>query len=215
MKLKRDTELFFVGLLIIACTHEALAQTSPANKDEITPLRIVALDDKAAPSGWKRYQFGDPILFSAILPNPPQTLSNKFESKTEAPLIARLYIAPSITGVYGVSYMEDLGAEGKPKSEESRQKFIHDFIKGFANGFIKGLEARGVTAELKEIAQRKVRIGGIDRYEHDLNIGAFTGRAQVVFVGSKIYAAFALWKPESSTSERTAFFNSLKISPIP
>ncbi|HEY0003303.1 MAG TPA: hypothetical protein VGB17_00735 [Pyrinomonadaceae bacterium] len=214
MRLARLLKISFATLLLASGAIRAQAQ-QPAygSPNEIAPLRMTAVEEASAPAGWKRYQFGDPLLFSAILPGAPQAQSEKF-TDAKGPLVVRLYMAASPTGgVYGLNYAEAAPTMALDKSETESRRFFTNYMAGFIAGFKKGLQDRGMTAELETQTspERRVKISGLDGYEQDIAIGPFNGRSQVVFLGRNIYAAIALWNQNNPLSERTAFFNSFQI----
>lgn len=201
-------------LLIIAGANlcgQAQQPAPVATPAEIAPLRMTVVEEASALPGWKRYQFGDPQLFSAILPGAPQYQSEKFPV-TQGTLVTRLYVTPSATGVYGLNYIESPLASTTGQTDAETRNFFTGYMKGFIDGFKKGLEQKGFTdVETKTGAERQVRVSGFDGFEQDLTIGPFEGRSQVVFIGRRVYAAIALWNQENPASERAAFFNSFQI----
>jgi hypothetical protein len=203
-------------IVVVGATLFGQAQQPPqprpvATPSEITPLRMTVVTDASALPGWKRYQFGEPQLFSGVFPVEPQYQSEKFPV-FQGSLVTRLYMAPSATGVYGLNYIESpLAAVPGPTDAQTRA-FFKSYMDGFIDGFKKGLEQKGFTnMETKSSAERKVQISGLDGFEQDLTIGPFEGRSQVVFIGRKVYAAIALWTQDNPAAERAAFFNSFQI----
>src|SRR5215213_1879840 len=101
----------FLAVLILAVGASLCGQAqehgpSPApTPSEITPLRMTVVEEPSALSGWKRYQFGDPTLFSGILPAAPLYQSEKFPVP-QGSLVTRVYMAASASGVYGLNYIE-------------------------------------------------------------------------------------------------------------
>ena len=205
---------FFAVLVIITGAHLCGQAQQPAqatSQAEIAPLRMVIVDEASALSGWKRYQFGDPQLFSAILPGAPQYQSEKFPVN-QGSLVTRLYMIPSTSGVYGLNYIESPLTTTPGQTDAQTRTFFNNYMKGFIDGFKKGLQQRGFTdLETKTSAERLVKISGFAGFEQDLTIGPFEGRTQVVFLGRRVYAAIALWNTDNPLSERTAFFNSFQI----
>jgi hypothetical protein len=209
-------KVFAVLIVVVGANLCGQAQQPPppglvATQAEITPLPVTVVEDTSALPGWKRYQFGDPQLFSATLPGSPQYQSEKFPA-AQGSLIARLYMIPSATGVYGLNYIESPVATASGKSDAAARGFFKSYMNGFIDGFKKGLQQRGFTdLETKTSPERQVKISGFDGYEQDLTIGPFQGRTQVVFIGRKVYAAIVLWNEGNPLSERMAFFNSFQI----
>lgn len=188
--------------------HQADPAPTPS---EITPLRMTVVEEASALSGWKRYQFGAPVLFSGVFPTEPQYQSEKFPVP-QGSLVTRLYMAASASGVYGLNYIESPLSAASGQTAVQNREFFNNYMKGFIDGFKKGLEQRGLTdLETKTSPERQTRISGLDGFEQDLTIGPFAGRTQVVFIGRKVYAAVALWNQDSPLNERTAFFNSFQI----
>ena len=206
-------KVLVIALAIIVTAFSARAQDAGrADQEEPNRFPFRAVEDKLAPTGWKLYHFGDPVSFSVFLPKQPQALSKKFSSKNEAGIISYLYLAPDEHSLYGVSYMADLEASAKPKSEIEKRISLDDFVRGFADTFSAGLRERGVAAQLEIGVQRKVSVSGIEGYEQEMLIGPYSGRARMVFVHRDACIAFALWLKQSPVSNRTAFFDSFKVS---
>lgn len=213
MKLLPLVTKLCVVLVIAAGAINAQPQPSgqATAQGEIAPLRMTVVEDASALAGWKRYQFGDPQRFSVIFPASPQYQSEKFPA-AQGSLVARLYMIPSATAVYGLNYIESPMPVSVGKTDAATRLFFNNYMNGFIDGFKKGLQERGVTdLETKRSAERSVRISGFEGYEQDVTVGPFSGRTQVVFIGQKVYAAIALWNPENPLTERTAFFNSFQI----
>jgi hypothetical protein len=207
----------FLAVLVLVAGASLCGQAqehgpSPApTPSEITPLRMTVVEEPSALSGWKHYQFGDPTLFSGILPAAPIYQSEKFPVP-QGSLVTRVYMAASASGVYGLNYIESPLTSAPGQIDAQTKTFFNNYMKGFIDGFKRGLEQKGFTdLETKTGPERKVRISGLDGFEQDLTIGPFEGRTQVVFIGRKVYAAVALWRPESPANERTAFFNSFQV----
>lgn len=210
--LKKFLAVSIVVVSASLCGQAQKQQPIPApTPSEITPLRMTVVEEPSALSGWRRYQFGDPMLFSGVLPTEPQYQSEKFPV-AQGSLVTRLYMAASASGVYGLNYIESPLATTPGQADAQNRTFFNNYMKGFIDGFKKGLEQRGFTdLETKTSPERQVRISGLDGFEQDLTVGPFAGRTQVVFIGRKVYAAVALWREDSPVNERTVFFNSFQI----
>jgi hypothetical protein len=186
-------------------------QPDPAAAAEIVPLRMTAVEDASAPSGWKRYQFGNPTLFSALLPGAPQYQSKKFPAG-QGSLSAHLYIIPSSTGVLGLNYIESSATAAPGNSETESRRFFNGYMKGFIESLKEGLKNKGVTDLETEVSvERRIKVSGHDGYEQDFSIGPFNGRSQVVFLGRNVYSAIAFWNKQSASNESGVFFKSFQI----
>jgi hypothetical protein len=120
------------------------------------------------------------------------------------------YASVTESGVYGVSYLDDLPAA--LRDETAKREFFGRFVKGFAAGFHTGMKARGMDVTLTMSEQRAAAVAGLAGYEQDFSYGEATGRVRLVFDARSAYAVVAVWNPLSSDSERRAFFESLKVN---
>jgi hypothetical protein len=202
-----------VVVLLIGSALNTHSQPTGATtiQGTLAPLPITNVEDSTLAAGWKRYQFGKPVLFTAVLPSAPE-----YQSQTLAPeqgsLRLRIYMTSNSTGVFGLNYIESPQVGAFKKSEAATRGFFNTYITGFIKGFKESMEAAGFNNLATEISpERRVRISGLDGYEQDIVIGPTQGRMQVVFLGQYVYAAVAFWTAEGPLSEPTAFFNSFQV----
>jgi hypothetical protein len=206
-------KIFTVLMVVIGADLCVQAQQpgQAANQEAVAPLRVVVVEDTTAPAGWKRYQFGDPISFSAILPGAPEYHSSRL-APDKGSLIARYYLNSNATGVYVLNYIESSQTNPFNTSETETTITFNKYMTGLIKGFKAALQANGLTdLETTMGDQRRIKISGFVGYEQDLTIGPLQGRAQVLFLGKYAYVAMAFWGEQDPLSERTAFFNSFQI----
>lgn len=200
-------------LALLAVVSHVHGQGARKEAGRSGALRITPVEDKLAPVGWKRYRFGEPVEFSVALPRPPFAVSeataNDERFASPAPIV---YLAPSETAAYGVSYIDDPQLVPKLKTEEGRESFFLNYSAGLANGMKQGMQLKGESGELKLSPPRRVTIDGLSGFERDMAVGPLSGRVQAVVVGEKAYVVFAQWNTHSPEKERAAFFSSFKVN---
>ncbi|HEY0099448.1 MAG TPA: hypothetical protein VGB76_10915 [Pyrinomonadaceae bacterium] len=175
-----------------------------------TPLQAKPVADKLAPAGWMRYEVGEPLVFSLLLPTQPMGMVDRVNVAPGVEGISRIYLSVADTGVYGVSFMDALPAE--LLTEPRRRTFFEGFSQEFAEGFQARMKERGMEVRLTMLEQRAASASGMTGYEQDFSYGQVMGRVRVVFGAGSAYAVMAIWNGLSLNSERSAFFESLKVS---
>jgi hypothetical protein len=209
MKSRLSLRLLFFSLLVIDITATVRAQNAGVTRsEEIPPLSFTSVDDLSAPTGWRRYQFGDPVQFGAVLPSQPGVHSSKSGTLTQ-----HIYLAQnSETGTqYFLIYMVDTAVMTERRSDADAKRAFDDLMKGLAEGAKESLKRIEIIAEMKVDAERRIKISGIDGYEQEVSIGPLSGRAQAVFLGRTAYMAISFWPKGSSLNEPAAFFNSFQV----
>jgi hypothetical protein len=196
---------------LIVATGVRAQGTGTAAGGDIPALKITAVDDKLAPVGWRRYQIGEPVAFSAIFPKQPAGESGRV-SGNDGSMIVRTYFAPTETALYGVVYTTDLEGAVEIKTEEQKKKSFNDFIHGFANGFL-GVEMGKENPRFSITAERQVKVSGLDAYEKEFVLGDYLGRSQLLFMGPKKCAVIVLWNENNPLKERTTFFSAFTVNP--
>lgn len=186
----------------------AATPAADAAKPESLPVKPVA--DKLAPAGWTRYEIGEPARFSLFLPAAPVVTADRPDILSGVKATVRNFMGVSDSGIYGVSYLDTLPAS--LLDEKRKREFFERFVKGFAGGFQEGMKGRGMEVTLTMSEQRTAAVGGLGGYEQDFSYGAAMGRVRLVFDARSAYAVVAIWNALSSNSERTAFFESLKVN---
>ena len=181
----------------------------PPSKQE-TPLPAKPVADKLAPAGWTRYEVGEPVRFSLILPAEPSMSVERINITPGVVVTARTYLSSTDSGVYGATYVDDLPAS--MLNEAMKRTFFEGFVKGFAEGFQEGMKANGVVGQLQMLEQGTATASGLAGYERDFSFDKLTGRVRLVFDGGRAYAVLAFWNALSSNSERSTFFESLKVN---
>ena len=188
-----------------------IAQASPLPPPTTLPVKPVA--DKLAPTGWTRYEVGEPALFSLILPAVPEASAERMNVIPGVSVTVRVYLSATDSGVYGATYVEGLPAASM--SDAMKQAFFESFITSFMDGFEKSAQSRGVVTSLRRLEQRTATAGGLSGYEQDFSYDKLLGRVRLVFDGRRAYAVLSVWNGLSSNSERNAFFESLRITKSP
>lgn len=195
--------------LILACnSSEVRAQTgaSPQKNALGEPPPIKTLGALQSPAGWKRYQFGDPALFSVALPETPIAVnaSDEAEGRKDIPWV---HLAQSATAGYEVVYFTETEILHK-QSELERATFYRNFASGFVDAIKEKLAA---GAEYQTLADRRIRAAGTEGFEREFALGPLQGRMRMFFIGTSAVSLVAMWKQDSPATEREAFFNSFTI----
>jgi hypothetical protein len=174
------------------------------------PLPVKPVGDKLAPAGWKRYEVGEPALFSLILPAEPGVSVERMNVMPGVAATVRTYLSSVDSGVYGATYVDDLPPA--ILNETAKRAFFEGFVRGFAQGFEQGMKAHGATGKLQMLEQRTATASGLAGYEQDFSFDKLQGRVRLVFDGVRAYAVLAFWNALSSNSERSTFFESLQVN---
>jgi len=182
----------------------------PPIRQEPPLLPIKSVADTLAPAGWTRYEVGEPARFSLILPAAPGASVERMNIPPGVAVTVRNYLSSTDSGIYGAIYVEDLPAASL--NESAKRTFFDGFVKGFAQGFQEGMKANGVVGQLQMSEQRTATAGWLAGYEQDFSFDKLTGRVRLVFDGGRAYAVLAFWNALSSNSERSTFFESLKVN---
>ncbi|HZH29619.1 MAG TPA: hypothetical protein VEY11_02415 [Pyrinomonadaceae bacterium] len=174
------------------------------------PLAARPVADKLAPAGWMRYEIGDPVRLSLLLPGEPVATADRVSLMPGTSGLQRSYMSVRDSGVYGLTYLEGLPAA--LLQETWKREFFAGFAKEFAGTIQTSLKARGTDVRLTMSEPRAATAGGLIGYEQDFSYGTLMGRVKMVFDGANAYAVVAVWNGLSSSSERSAFFDSLQVN---
>jgi hypothetical protein len=177
------------------------------------PLPVKPVADTLAPAGWMRYEVGEPALFSLLLPVAPSASAERMSLMPGVQATVRTYLSPTDSGLYGATYLDDLPAS--MMDETAKRSFFEGFVSGFAEGFEEGMKTQGSTGKVQMLEQRRTTIGGLAGYEQEFSFDKLRGRVRLVFDGGRAYAVMAFWNGLSPDSERSTFFESLKINRKP
>lgn len=214
--------LFFCACVVTFGTASARAQKNsegktispppvpPSAQPTPPPIPAKPVADKLAPAGWTRYAVGEPALFSLILPAEPGASVERMNITPGVAVTVRTYLSSTDSGVYGATYVEDLPAASL--TETMKRSFFEGFVKGFAEGFQEGMKTNGVDGQLTMLEQRTATASGLAGYEQDFSFDRLTGRVRLVFDGGRAYAVMAFWNALSTNSERSIFFESLRVT---
>lgn len=185
----------------------------PVAVQKTSPIKVI--DEASAPAGWKRYEFGEGPVISALLPNQPREFSEQKSLGGPKPTTMRAYTSKIEEAIFTAFYAEDLPFVAERMTEDIRKSFFDGMWKGFAQGMQKGLEEQGLLFTLTALEQRPITIDGLRGVEQNFTVGPMLGRAQMSIVGQRAFMAIAFWSEDSPPGERTAFFNSFRIHAQP
>jgi hypothetical protein len=180
------------------------ANVKPSNPVQ-TELPFRAVENVSAPVGWKRYQFGDPVLFSVVLPGEPVASSNS-EARGDENGVVHLFLARDGMSFYGLSY-----GRVREATDRLQQRRAPNFLAGVVDGIIRMIKEKGVRDEPKVGELRSAKVAGLDGYEVEAVIGRLVITARAATLGDNLYAIYVMRSEEGSASNRSAFFNSFEI----
>ena len=209
MRIKFTTLILWLILgftsLSIACVAQSLSSRKAT--DASTPLPAKSVNETSALAGWKRYTFSDASSISLILPSEPERLS--YDSG--AAETTHVYISKNDSGVYGVAYLTDLPAAARSSEESGNEFFFNTFIKPLAMSFQKDIQTKGIDLPHQMLEHRQTQVSGLDGMEQDFSLGTFQGHALLFRDGQAGICVVAIWKQSVPVTDRTAFFNSVKV----
>jgi hypothetical protein len=208
-RLRRTGLVSLTLVMALACLARAQS-TEPQADKQIPALPYKSLEDTQATAGWKRFQFGEPLLFSIILPQQPKE-SATYTTGNDGGVTSWHYIATSPAATYGITYAVYDDDPALEKTEAQKRTSYNNFAAGFVNGLLHGAQAaEGEYGRV--LAERRIRAGGIEGFERDFAFLEYQGRLQMFFVGVRSVGLFAIWKtPVESSRERADFFKSLTL----
>lgn len=224
MKTMRKFPQLFVALLcgLMFASATASAQRvrrttpptpapSPSNAaTQPSPLAARPVVDKSAPAGWTRYEVGNPVRFSLLLPAEPSESHERMTLNPTLTVTVRNYMSLGGSGLYGATYIDDLPA--KIMNATMKRMFFESFVKGFAEGFQTTMNSRGATEQVTMLEQRTATAAGLAGYEQDFAYDKMTGRVRLVYDGSRAYAVLSFWSDPATDGDRIMFFDSLRIN---
>jgi hypothetical protein len=201
---------FLVALLlsIASSSISCRAQTTSSRETSATLHQAEGEKDSSTPAGWKRYDFDKPLSFSLILPSEPERRKSAIAGGEET---AHVYISKSDSGVYGVTYIDNLRAVASRSEESGNEFFFNMFVKDFAMKLQSVGQQKGDDWQFKVIDDKQITVNGFDGLERNFSIGDFRGRVQLVRAGQAGFCVVAIWEQTAPSAERDAFFKSVKI----
>lgn len=202
--------LAFGHATVLAQRARAKTPPSPVATVETVPLAARPVADKLAPAGWTRYEIGQPMRFSLILPAAPSGSQERMTLTPNLTVTVRNYMSLGESGLYGATYIDDLPAE--VMNAAMKRTFFEYFVKGFAEGFQTEMNKNGAPGQVNMLAQRAATAGGLSGYEQDFTFEKMTGRVRLVYDGSRAYAVLSFWSDPATEADRTAFFDSLRVN---
>ncbi|MDX6696480.1 MAG: hypothetical protein QOF02_4083 [Blastocatellia bacterium] len=203
----------WIALAMMSIAGGVVAQQTygdPVGREVPPPLKIVEADDKSVPAGWKRFQFGEPVLFSAILPSLPEEHAARVSGSDGAEIV-RAFYSLSGTALLGITYTTDLPGAVKAKTVEQQKAAFKNFIYGFAAGFANNSQGNE-PAKFNITSERSVKVGGLDGYEKVFTLGDYNGLAQMVFKEKSSVILIFLTGAGNPAAERATFFSSFMFS---
>ncbi|MDQ1613549.1 MAG: hypothetical protein QOG00_3480, partial [Pyrinomonadaceae bacterium] len=166
--------------------------------------------DAVVPAGWTRYEFGQPVRFSLILPAKPTETSERVNFTPTIKVTVRNYMSLGESGLYGATYMEGLPAD--VMNEAMKRTIFEAFVKGFAEGFQAQMNKGGAPGEVKMLEQRAATAGGLAGFEQEFAFDKMMGRVRLVYDGARAYAVLSFWSDPAMDGDRTLFFESLRVN---
>jgi hypothetical protein len=195
-------------LLALAPCARPQQSAAPQTTAGASPPRVEAVAEPRAPAGWRRYRFGEPVLYSVILPRAPLFVPDGPHGDD---LASFGYYAPSETAAYAVIYSFDAREGADRKTERQKRIDYNNFAAGFVDGLLKG-EQFSPGARAQVLGERRVRLGGVEAFERDFALGTtHRGRLRSISVGPRSLLVSAVWLADAPPAERTAFFDSLTL----
>jgi hypothetical protein len=192
--------LFLSGLMGFA----GVAQSQP-KESTVPELKVNRVPGKVGPRGWSRFSFGEPALFTAVFPRPPQQLTNRVFGNDGASTLW-LFLAANDTALYQIIWAV---GENVPitRTEKERVRDYNNFATGFVDGLVKTGRVKGgeITAE------RVIRPRGIEGFERDISFTDHDARLQMFHVGKSWLAVVSVWNSDNKLEERKLFFDSVKL----
>jgi len=206
------------SLISFALLCALTPETSPARAQGTTaapiaqPAPLVArpVADNLAPAGWTRYEIGQPMRFSLILPGEPSGSQERMSLTPKLVVTVRNYMSLGDSGLYGATYIDDLPAE--LMNDAMKRTFFESFVKGFAEGFQTQMSKTGTSGQVKMLEQRAATAAGLAGYEQDFAFDKMTGRVRLVYDGARAYAVLSFWSDPATEADRIAFFDSLRVN---
>lgn len=186
------------------------APPPPVSQEPPPSLPIKSVADALAPTGWGRYGVGEPERFSLILPGQPNVDAQRMNLSPEVTITVRTYMTMAESGVYGATYLE--GFPIASMNEANKRTFFQTFVTSFMDSFQESVKDRGVLTSLNKLEQRVATASGLEGYEQDFSYDRMMGRVRLVFDGGRAYAVMAFWNAFSLNSERSIFFESLRVN---
>lgn len=187
-------------------------QTGPPQPVAVNkPGSIKVIEDASAPAGWKRYEFGEGLVISAILPGHPKEFTEQKSLGGEKLTTMHAFTSETEKAVYTAYYAEDLPFIAERMPEDFRNSFYKGMWLGLAKGMQQGMEEKGLLFKVTLLEQRSIIVENLKGVEQDFTLGPMQGRAQMALSGQRAFMVIALWAEDAPAGERTAFFNSFRV----
>lgn len=196
-----------LSILFFLCslqTYEVSAQTK-LKESSVPALKTRPSTDKPQIKGWSRVTVGEPPIFTAEFPNPPQQVTNR-TSGNDGEGTWHVFMAANETALYEVVWgVSESGLKNKSEKENFRD--FNNFAAGFVDGLSKTGRVKG-AAELN--LERRIRHSRTEGFEREYSFAEHQVRVQMFPIGKDSLAIVSLWNSDNQAAERNAFFNSVK-----
>lgn len=209
------------GALFFASVCLPLAAQQPEPPKPIGPTQVAkpavkmppvkALADSSAPGGWKKFQFGEPALFSVILPEKHDAAGELLPLPgIDKPATTYVYTGQTEAGVFMAMYVENLPFVGGQLPENIKESFYDGMWRGMLQGMKAELERSGLLFEITSGEKKTIMLSGLQGRSQDFTFGPLNGHVRMTIAGQRAYMA-VIMIPPGGGSEREAFFNSFVI----
>jgi hypothetical protein len=208
-----EPKIFWMDIVGDLAALNSRAQ-SPAATD--APPVPVIVEDKNAPSGWKRYQFayagGDTL--SVLMPTAPQEFSAKGQVATDivVTMMSHAFSANTKTTGYTAFYAEGLSVPAERMTAEQRSAFYEALWGGITKGVVRAYEQSGIQVVVRVLGKKKIMVGEREGIEQEFTVGPLKGKARMILAGQYAYGAFVIAGVGSSPADDAAFLNSFLIT---
>jgi hypothetical protein len=202
-----------IALLLSSTSSGFACGTRAVNRGDanIPPRQDGSRQDEPTPAGWKRYDFQKPLVFSVLLPAPPE---QRVSPLLEGAATSHVFISAGNSSVYGATYISDLPAVVSRWESSGSELLYEVFIKDYALMLAGrgGERSADSGSKVRFTADRQVTVGSLEGLERDFSLEDFRGRIQLLRVGPAAFCLVAIWKQTAPPTERESFFNSAKIA---
>lgn len=209
------------GALFLASACLPLAAQQPGPVKPAAPAQVAkpavkmppvkASVDSSAPGGWKKFQFGEPALFSIILPEKHDAVGEILPLPGVAkPATSYVYTGETEVGVFMAMYVENLPFVAGGLSENIKESFYDGMWQGMLGGMKAELERTGLLLKITSGEKKTITLSGLQGRSQDFTFGPLNGHARMAIAGQRAYMALIMAPPDGG-GEREAFFNSFEI----
>ena len=169
------------------------------------------LEDKSAPPGWQKYQFGAEPLFSVLLPVKYEASAEVVEMGGETPTISYTYIAETDTSIYLALLTDNMPVIAERLPDNMKQRFFEGMWRGFVEGMRSEMAKNGMLFKITAGELKKATVSGLEGREQEFTLGPLIGRARMAISGRRAYVAVVLGEADKDAAARARFLNSLEV----